>query len=469
MFLKLRFLLVALLAASALVACGPPENAAPARPPGPVQSQAPQSATLTVGSEPRQTFAGFGFSMEQDNPYPTLSDRRKAEVDKLLFEDLHTRILRLWYGPGNPKPLRDFYQASGMIDHALQHGVTELLLAPWTYLGNPDLQAKTIATDIATMRDDYGIKITTTGEDNEPGSGGRAELPVDDYVPLVLAMRRELDARGLQNVKTIGPEFASADDGPRIWFDRVAADPQALAAVDGLATHSYGMAANPELAERVLAHHKQYWMTEAGGPNFNGSAEFAYAFAASVSSRFLNDLNEAVDHWIWFIGLSESTQDVYQKLVMCEGRCANTDRIYKNYSYHHIQQITNAFLPGTVLRHVTSDLPHFPDLVWTYGAKPPLHAAAGVRGDGRWVLAVVNDTQGGSYPPATTFDEPTKYTVTFDVPDLAKVPSLTFDVCRTNTEVAMQCQGTLELKHGKATLDVQSLELITLVAQKPVG
>ncbi len=457
---KLRAALATLLAAGALAACGPPESAAPAAVPG--------FATLTVGSEPQQTFAGFGFSMEQDNPYIELSERRKAEVDKLLFDDLHTRILRLWYAPGDPAPLRDYYKASGIISHALQHGVTELLLAPGTYLDDPDRQAKTIAADIATMRNDYGIKITTTGVVNEPGAGNRKVVPPQDFVPLALAMRRELDARGLQDVKVIGLEWSSADDNPRQWFDAIAANPQALAAVAGLATHSYGMAANRELAERVLAHHKQYWMTEAGGGDFDGSAEFAYAFATTVSSRFLNDLNEGVDHWVWFIGLSHGTRDVYQKLVMCEGRCANTGRIYKNYSYHHVWQVTSSFLPGTVLRHVTSNLAHFPDMVYTYGPKPPLEAAAGVRPDGRWVLAVVNDTQTLADPPRATWDPPAKYTVTFDVPELAKVPSLTFDLCRTNAEVAAQCNETLELEYGKATFDLRSLELITLVAQKPV-
>jgi hypothetical protein len=457
---KLRSALATLLAAGVLAACGPPETAVPAA--------APKSATLTVGTEPQQTFAGFGFSSERDNPYIDLSERNKAEVDKLLFDDLNTRILRLWYGPGNPELIRDAYQASGIIDHALQHGVTELLLAPWTYLGDPDRQARTIADDIVTMRDQYGVRITTTGMVNEPGAGERTPLPPEDFVPLALAMRRELDAHGLQNVKVIGPEWASADDIPIQWFDAVAAKPKALASVAAVATHSYGMAANPDLAKRVLAHKKEYWMTEAGGGDFNGSAEFAYSFATTVSSRFLNDLNEGVDHWVWFIGLSEGTGDVYQKLVMCEGRCANTDRIYKNYSYHHVQQITTSFLPGTVLRHVTSNLPDFRDLVWTYGPKPPLHAAAGIRPDGRWVLAVVNDTQNLNDAPRATWDPPGRYTVTFEVPDLAKVPSATFDLCRTNTKVAMQCTETMELEHGKATFDVQSLELITLVSQKPV-
>ncbi len=460
MILKLRSALATLLAAGALAACGPPQTAAPAAVPG--------FATLTVGTEPQQTFAGFGFSIEQDNPYIELSERRKAEVDKLMFDDLNTRILRLWYGPGDPKPIRDYYKASGIISHALQHGVTELLLAPWTYLDDPDLQAKTIAADIATMRDDYGIRITTTGVVNEPGAGDRKVVPPKDFVPLAIAMRRELDARGLQDVKVIGLEWSSADDNPRQWFDAIAANPQALAATAGLATHSYGMAANPELAQRVLAHKKQYWMTEAGGGDFDGSAEFAFAFGALVSSRFLNDLNEGVDHWVWFIGLSHGTRDVYQKLVMCEGRCANTGRIYKNYSYHHVQQVTTSFLPGTVLRHVTSNLPHFPDMVYTYGPKPPLEAAAGVRPDGRWVLAVVNDTQALADPPRATWEPPGKFTVTFDVPELANVPSLTFDLCRTNTEVAVKCGETLELEHGKATFEVQSLELITLIARQPV-
>jgi hypothetical protein len=303
---------------------------------------------------------------------------------------------------------------------------------------------------------------------NEPGAGERTPLPPEDFVSLAIAMRRELDARGLQDVKVIGPEWASADDIPNQWFDAIAAEPKALASVAAVATHSYGMAANPDLAKRVLTHKKEYWMTEAGGGDFNGSAEFAYAFATTVSSRFLNDLNEGVDHWVWFIGLSEGTGDVYQKLVMCEGRCANTDRIYENYSYHHVQQITTSFLPGTVLRHVTSNLPDFPDLVWTYGPKPPLHAAAGIRPDGRWVLAVVNDTQNLSDAPRATWDRPGRYTVTFVVPELANVPSAAFDVCRTNTKVAMQCTETMQLEHGKATFDVQSLELITLVAQKPV-
>lgn len=450
--------------AVALAACNgsPPERA-----------QAPttadltwQSVELTVGSAPQQRFAGFGFSFEQDNPYPQLSETQKAEVDRLLFQDLDARIVRLWYGPGDPEPVRDIFQAGGVIDHARRAGVEVLLLGPWRYLGDPDEHARAIADDIRIMRAQYGIPIAATGVINEPGASGANNLPVEHYVPLAVAMRRELDRAGLGDVTVLGPEFASADHVAVKWFDTVSADPAALDAVDALATHSYNMAANRGLAERALRHDKQYWMTEAGGGHQDGSAEFDYAFGASASSRFLNDLNNGVTHWVWFIGLGEGTGDVYQKLVMCEGRCAGTGRIYQNYSYHHVQQITSGFPPGTVLRHVTSDLSDFPDMVWTYGPKPPLHAAAGLRPDGRWVLAAVNHTRGGG-GQHSSFEAPANYRVSFVVPELADRESLAFELCRTNPEVAMQCGETVTLTNGRATLDVTHLELITLVARDP--
>ena len=465
----MRSMLAVLLATFALVACEPSGGAAPPQaPPAPRGEMTWQEATLTVGREPQQRFEGFGFSFEHDNPYRLLSEERRAEVDRLLYDELDTRILRLWYAAGQPEVLRDDYLASGIIPHALAHGVTELLLAPaGDYPGDPDAFARRIAEDIRVMRDEYGIRITTTGVMNEPDAEDWKRLPASDYVPLTIALRRELDARGLGDVKVIGPEFASADDKALRWFDTVAADPTALASFDALGTHSYNMGATPEFAERVRAHDKQYWMTEAGGGHFDGSAEHDATFAASVSSRFLNDLNHGVTHWVWFIGLSEGSDDVYQKLVMCEGSCADPARIYKNYGYHHVQLVSAAFPPGTTMRHVTSDLPGFPDMVWTYGAKPPLHAAAGLRPDSRFALAVVNDTAGIEVRTAS-WDQPTHYRVAFEVPELADVPSLTFDLCRTNPQVAVQCGDTLELTNGRATLEVRSLELITLVAQEPI-
>jgi hypothetical protein len=459
--------LAPLAALLALAACEPPDSAAPPQAIASADAAVAQSATLTVGEAPRQRFAGFGFSVPSNSYDAELSAAHRAEVDRLLFDELDTRIIRLWYAPGRPWEVREHFQETGVIDHALAHGVTELLLGPGHYIGDPEEHARTMAEDIRVMRDDYGIRITASGVVNEPDAQDWKIVPPDHYLPLQIAMRRELDARGLEHVTTIGPEFATADDKALRWLDMITADPAALAATDALGTHSYNMAATPEFAERVLRNGLQYWMTEAGGPVRRGSAEHDYAFGTSLSARFLNDLNQGVDHWVWFIGLGAADQDPYQKLVMCEGSCATTTRIYKNPAYHHAQLVSAAFPPGTVMRHVTSDLPRWQEMVWSYGPKPPLQAAAGLRPDGRFALAVVNDTPGIT-ARRTSWDPPTPYRVTFDVPALAEVASAELELCRTNAEVDARCGETARLEHGRVTLDLASLELVTLVTRTPV-
>jgi hypothetical protein len=119
------------------------------------------------------------------------------------------------------------------------------------------------------------------------------------------------------------------------------------------------------------------------------------------------------------------------------------------------------------MRHVTSDLPRWQEMVWSYGPKPPLQAAAALRPDGRYALAVVNDTTGIS-AARTSWDQPTDYRVTFAVPELAGQHGIAFDLCRTNAEVQAQCGETAMLEDGRLTLELDSLELITLVSREPV-
>src|SRR6185437_10789806 len=87
-------------------------------------------------------------------------------------------------------------------------------------------------------------------------------------------------------------------------IDAIQADPDAWRALSAIASHSYNMAATPEAASRIAAadgrNTKDYWMTEASanGPEAPGDA----LQAASLASRFLNDMNHRVTHWIHFIG-----------------------------------------------------------------------------------------------------------------------------------------------------------------------
>ena len=348
--------------------------------------------------------------------------------------------------------------------------MTELLLGPGHYIGDPEEHARAMAEDMRVMRDDYGIRITASGVVNEPNAKDWKIVPASHYVPLAIAMRRELEARGLGDVTTIGPEFASADEEARTWLDAIAGDPEALAATDAFGTHSYNMAATPEFADRVLRNGLQYWMTEAGGPERpDASAEHDHAFAASVSARFLNDINQGVSHWVWFLGLGEGTRDPYQKLVMCEGPCATTDRIYKNASYHHAQLVSRG-LPARQRDAPRHERPAGAGRRWSGATAPsrrcrPRPAAARTAASrSRW-----STTRPASRAARTSWDAPTDYQVTFAVPELAGPGSLELDLCRTNAEVQAQCGETALLEDGRVTVELESLELITLVTRDPLS
>jgi hypothetical protein len=346
---------------------------------------------------------------------------------------------------------------------ALANGVTELLLAPEGYTpGDPEGYAELLTNDILTLRQN-GIPITVTGTQNEPGSGERADIPDADLAPLYKAMRAKLDAKGMADVKLLGPEYANNDDGAKAFIDKIKADPVANAAYQGVAHHSYNMAGDPALAALSLSAKKQYWQTEAGGGSKDGSAEFDYDFAAQGSARILNDLNNGVTHWLWFIGLGQGDRDVWQKLVML-----GPNGIYKNFTYHHLQQVTTRFPPGTVLRHVTSDLQDYADLVWTYGVKPPLQAAAGRRPDGRFAIGVVNRTEGQGEDGAFGFHAAKDYEVTLVAEELS-ASSVEFELCRTGPSGPLRCGERATMSNGQLTIKIPPAELVTLVSSAPAG
>jgi hypothetical protein len=449
---------------AALAACGPEGDGSAGQPAASNAATMPGAVTLTIGNAPQQTFRAFGFSFTHDDPYLTLSPDQRMEANRLLFEELGTRVVRLWHEPGNPERTKSTYLDGGVVEGALASGVEDLLLAPEGYTpGDPEVYAETLANDIAALRLTYGVPITVSGTQNEPGSGQRATIPDADMAPLYRALRAKLDAKGLAAVRLLAPEYASNDQWPRHFLDVIQADPAAAAAFVGVAHHSYNMAADQELARRALAAGKEYWQTEAGGGAQDGSAELDYDFAATASARFLNDLNNGVTHWLWFIGLGQGNRDVLQKLVML------TDRGFmKNFAYHHLQQVSTRFPPGTVLRHITSDLADYPDLKYSYGVKPPLNAAAGVRPDGRYVIGIVNHTAGAGRDDGWGYHAAQTYQVTLSVPELAG-REIAFDICRTGRQGALQCAGQLAMTDGRATLELASADLITLVSTAPVG
>jgi hypothetical protein len=427
------------------------------------QSAQSGSATLTVGSTPQQTFKGFGFSITlDDNPWVKgmVNSGNRERFDRETFNDLHVEFVRFWFSPGGRDGLAEFKKAfvtSGAMADARRHGVRWFLLAPGRFpantekgktLSSVDLYAKILAEDIQDMKVHFGVTMDATGLMNEPGAAGEKVVPQALRAALVKAVRRELDRHGLKNVKLIAPETPNCGEDAVEWAKAIEADPAASAALGGFATHSYNMAATPEVAACVRKNGWDYWQTEAGGDREGNTA----------AARFLNDLNQRVTHWAFFIGPATSPSE--QELLSPSA---------KSFTYYYLQQLTNAFLPGTLMRHTTSSIDGG-EMVYTFGQKPHLNAAGGVRPDGKWVIGVVNDASGAkaskisSYYPAEDFD------VTVKVPELAGKGAVKCDSCSSHYDnIREKCGKTAVMQSGSLKLHLRPKELITLVSQTAVG
>jgi O-glycosyl hydrolase len=455
-----------------------------------------RTVEITVRPEPRQTFGGFGASMVENPRYKDLVSAEHRELlARLLWKDLNLKVMRLWFDPGayepaygryDPSRFVKAYVSSGRIAEARANGVEVLLLAPSCHLparlaGGKSLveekketflkagmereYAALLATFLKQLKDETGVVLDATGIVNEPPPQfGPAQM-----AGVVRCLREELDERGLRAVKIIAPETCNTDGVFNQMVDALKADPAAWRALDGVASHSYNMGATEDLEQRLLGTGKGYWMTEAGanGPEQTNDV----GAAAALASRALNDLNHLCTHWIWFIGAERhDPRDDQTRLIRWRPDPGfGYDLLAK---YHYLQQLSQAFAPKAVFRKCESSLDK--QMVWTYGRKPHVNAAAARNRDGRWAVAISNFT-------APVFDDPAKLTkweaeqggwpgetfsVTVALP--GKEPAgARFAVRRSNAARKNWADGTVEAKDGRVTVTVGPLELVTLRSERP--
>ena len=326
---------------------------------------APNGNAVTISVQPgaRQTFGGLGASSGNWGlEYQKLTAPERDQLSKLLWHDLKMTSLRLWLnlneyqptpGAHETKNFRDRYITSGLVADALKNGVTNLLLAPDNAPSHmktkregggadyaikdeslPDYAAL-IADFIKQIKDESGVLINVTGLQNEPNDLDR--IAPQQFPILVKALRAALDKRDLKTVKIIATEQASADGVMVQHIDALKNDAAAWNALSGIASHSYNMAATDEIARRISAddgrNTKEYWMTEASE---NGPEEQGNAFrAASLASRFLNDMNHRVTHWIHFIGFeTPDKKDNATRILAFETGPLRTTIFQKYYYYN---------------------------------------------------------------------------------------------------------------------------------------
>ncbi|MFI5380157.1 MAG: hypothetical protein ACHRHE_12735 [Tepidisphaerales bacterium] len=431
---------------------------------------ASRSVTLTVATQPAQTLEGFGCSMSSAGLRKTsMPDSARAEMFDRVFGDLHMNVLRLWVGTDAARTAAqmkaEFYKTyvdSGIIADARKRGVTTLLLAPARGEKPPtepmSEYARKLKDFIHDVKAERGIHINVTGIANEPDG-----FKPEQLAEAVRVLRQELDAGELKDVQIIAPEWANGDDSALRAIAGIKADPAAWAALRGIATHSYNMAATPSFPKIIAGTDKQYWMTEAADVGNEGEADANRA--ATITARFMNDLNCGVTHWVYFIGFFDSPdvttdRDNATKLMVYD---LKQQRIFRHLKYDWLRQVRAAFPNGSRI-HPLQAQPGG-DLVYTYGQKPWLNAVAARRSDGGWSMGMVSlcgvgpDTRISKWHPATTLN------VTWEVAPLAGKGTIAFNVFRSNLTQRFVPAGSATMTDGKLTLPLQPGELVTLIAQ----
>ena len=450
--------------------------------------------TIRVAPGERQTFGGLGASVGNwSGTYQKLSQTERTQLSRMLWHDLKFNTLRLWFNtdqyaatPG-ARDMTEFarqYLDSGLIADARAQGVTILLLAPDhlpDYMkgapqegGAPFKDAEienyaALLADFIAQLKNAGVTINVTGVQNEPNIG--EIFSAAQMVAVVKGLRAELDKRGLQSVGIIAPEYASSDDSYYKQLDALKADPRAWNSLVGVASHSYNMAATAQAAGAVAASDgsnlKQYWMTEASD---NGAEEPGNsARAASLSARFLSDMNHRVTHWIHFLGFEENDpKDNATRIVSYSAQPFKFTVFQKFYTY---RQLAETFDVGAVFR--ASQSASEGDMTWTYGMKPRVIAATAKNPDGSWGVGIANYTadsflgvQGwsddkwnieqGGHTPGQTFP------VTIRVDELKNSGDLKFAVQRSHGESQNAAGEAVTMKNGEVTVNVAPLELVTL-------
>ncbi len=446
--------------------------------------------TITVTPGARQTFRGFGASaLNFGREYQTLTPAQRRLLSRTLWHDLRFQTLRLWFNTDQYAPtpgahdmttFRANYVDSGLIADARAQGVTTLLLAPDhvpTYMTEKSAQGsaetgmalKPSATDayadlladfLQRLRRETGVVMDVTGVQNEPNDQER--FTPAQVVEVVKRLRADLDADGLTRVEIIAPEQANVDGGMLETAHALRADPDAWRALAGLASHSYNNATTPDSAALVAGTGKSYWMTEASdnGPEVPGDAQRA----ASLASRFLNDANHRVTHWIHFVGFEVPDPHDNATRILAYTPAPFALTVFQKYYYY--RQLSGAFDVGAVFRHSVSSLDG--DMTWTFGRKPHVNAAAARNPDGAWAVGLSDDTA-DDFPATTPFQRDNSgfpaqaFAVTVRVPELSAVHALRFAVRRSNSGVNDVPAGTVVMRDGVVTVPrIGPLDLITL-------
>jgi hypothetical protein len=319
-------------------------------------------------------------------------------------------------------------------------------------------------------------RITVTGLANEPDVGDK--LIREEVPQLIKWYRRELDATGLEHVKIIGPENSGCNNKTYAWIDAITSDAEALASLDGFASHSYNESVTEEMEERVIHHvlnnGKEYWMTEASdmGPETWEDGEQA----TSTISRFLADMNHLVNVWIFFLGAKPVESDWgaaegKNRYFLAPFRKEEQDwrPLLKTY---YIKQLNRTLDLHCRFRKAHTSL-YDPDgrwwrredstMVFAFGEKAPVYIAAAVNPDGSWAIGITNYTGEVDPRPWAQVRSTTVFDATVHVEELADKGDIAFTVHRCdNSAPYIHEEGTVTMRNGEVGVTLEPMTFVTL-------
>jgi len=455
--------------------------------------------TITVETDERQTYEGFGFSLVSDFIFKSGTEAQEKAY-KLLYDDLNTNAVRLWFdnekyfkseeeGTWDLSYFMNSYHKVGqgsMIDGAIKRGIEYFLLGPSgmpSWMTGEDINPATgekvlykslkpsmadtyaygIAKAIYDLRED-GIPINATGIYNEPASFSASVMAM-----VIPKLRAYLDELGCEDVIIVAPEKANNDANGYKYLNTLIEDPECLEAIDALSTHSYNMGLTKQTADiTIKSGIKRFWQTESSITG-KGELDNDYAKGATTASRFLNDMNHMVTEWFNFQGIHSNPKN---SVAICG---FSGGEFYPHQKYYYLKHLTSTFKKGAVFYHSTSNKEG--EMEWTYGIKNKVYSATAQNPDGTWAIGICNATDTVAYEKAMVSSKFNKENavpadtianVTLNVLGLSQSGKQEFNVIRTGRNGVMISEEKVTADGGVINLTVNPCDLVTLTSVNPI-
>ncbi len=425
-----------------------------------------ESLEVHVTDDQMQAFFGIGFnaSPPSGSGYGGASAEAKRQFCQRLT-DGRFKVMRLWgaYDESAQGNIAE-YVNSGFVRDIVAAGV-ECIMVHYIRCRAPEDHAAYYAGIMKTLHD-QGMQINVVDYKNKPntsGSGTCREAP-DGVIRGILAMRAELDKRGLQDIGITGPstvewwprpspehaskyDYAEGDD--MRYLNALMERPDVVDALGAWATQTYGKGITTEMQDLVRQTGKDYWVTIAATDP--PSAQYEDPILGVVSAgQCLSDLNHGATHWCqWHLGQ-----------VIPMGAIRSIAR------YNVLSTITHSFDTGARLRRCESS-PARPtaDMHFNYTQEPHIVAAAAQNPDGRFAVCLANLTGLHSQHYASTYNaaDAMTYDVTVRIDELESLDTVTFSVRRYHAgDDNAADDGNVVLENGALTVAVASYDFVSL-------